>query len=56
MALDALGENCMFRQETVDFVLRCQNGNGGFARADLGISTLENTFQAVSIIQKLAET
>jgi hypothetical protein len=55
MALDALGENCKFRQETVDFVLRCQNGNGGFARADLGISTFENTFQAVSIIQKLAE-
>jgi hypothetical protein len=55
MALDALGENCEFRPQTVDFVLRCQNGNGGFARADLGISTFENTFQAVSIVQKLAQ-
>lgn len=55
MALDALGKNCRFRRQTVDFVLRCQNGNGGFARADLGISTFENTFQAVSIMQKLAQ-
>jgi len=54
MALDALGENCKFRPQTVDFVRRCQNANGGFARADLGISTFENTFQAVSILQKLA--
>lgn len=54
MALDALGEDCEFRPQTVDFVRRCQNANGGFARADLGISTFENTFQAVSILQKLA--
>ena len=54
MALDALGENCKFRQQTVGFVCRCQNANGGFARADLGISTFENTFQAVSVLQKLA--
>lgn len=54
MALDALGENCKFPSQTVGFVRRCQNANGGFARADLGISTFENTFQAVSIIQKLA--
>lgn len=54
MALDALGKTCRFRLQTVDFVHRCQNANGGFARADLGISTFENTFQAVSILQKLA--
>ena len=54
MALDLLGESCVFRPQTVDFVRRCQNANGGFARADLGISTFENTFQAVSILQKLA--
>jgi len=54
MALDVLGKNCKFRPQTVDFVHRCQNANGGFARADLGISTFENTFQAVSILQKLA--
>jgi hypothetical protein len=53
MALGVLGENCNFPQQTVDFVLGCQNANGGFARADLGISTFENTFQAVSILQKL---
>jgi len=51
MALDALQENCRFPSQTVDFVLRCQNANGGFARADLGISSFENTFQAVSIMQ-----
>jgi len=54
MALDALGENCRFPSQTVDFVLSCQNANGGFARADLGISTFENTFQAVNAMQKLA--
>ena len=54
MALDTLGENCKFPSQTVNFVRTCQNANGGFARADLGISTFENTFQAVSIIQKLA--
>jgi len=54
MALDALGENCKFPSQTVNFVRTCQNANGGFARADLGISTFENTFQAVSIIRKLA--
>jgi hypothetical protein len=55
MALSALGQNCKFPSQTVDFVRRCQNANGGFARADLGISTFENTFQAVSIMQKLPE-
>ena len=54
MALAALGENCRYPAPTVDFVRRCQNGNGGFARADIGISTFENTFQAVSILQKVA--
>jgi hypothetical protein len=53
MALDALGEHCGFPSQTADFILRCQNMNGGFARTDLGISTLENTFQAVSVMQKL---
>jgi hypothetical protein len=53
MALDALGEKCRFPSQTVDFVLRCQNANGGFARADIGISTFENTYQAVNVLQKL---
>jgi hypothetical protein len=53
MALDALEQDCRFPSQTVDFVLRCQNANGGFARTDLGISTFENTLNAVSIMRKL---
>jgi len=56
MTLDLLGENCRFPSQTIDFVLKCQRGNGGFARSDLGISTFENTFHAVSIMQRLALT
>lgn len=54
MALDALGNKCRFPSQTIDFVMGCQNSNGGFARADLGISTFENTYQAVRILKKLA--
>ena len=53
MTLDLLGENCRFPPQTIDFVLRCQRDNGGFARSDLGISTFENTFQAVSVLRRL---
>jgi len=53
MTLDLLLEKCRFPQKTADFVLKCQRANGGFARTDIGISTLENTFQAVKILQKL---
>jgi len=53
MALDTLGQDCRFPSQTADFVLRCQNINGGFARTDLGISTFENTLNAVSIMRKL---
>lgn len=56
MALDALGKKCRFLSQDIDFVLECQNSNGGFARADLGISSFENTFQAVSILKKLAQS
>jgi len=51
MTLDLLGEDCRYPAQTIDFVLRCQNANGGFARSDLGISTFENTFQAVSVLR-----
>jgi len=54
MTLGLLGESCRFPSQTMDFVLKCQRSNGGFARSDLGISTFENTFQAVSIIHRLA--
>lgn len=56
MALETLKENCRFPAQTVDFMLRCRNANGGFARSDLGVSTFEYTFQAVSVAQKLAST
>jgi len=53
MTLDLLGEKCKYPSQTIDFVLGCQNINGGFARSDLGISTFENTFQAVEVLRKL---
>jgi hypothetical protein len=53
MALDLLGETCKYSSQTIDFVLKCQNKNGGFARSDAGISTFENTFQALSILKVL---
>jgi len=53
MTLDLLGKNSRFPSQTTDFVLKCQRANGGFARADMGISTFENTFQAISILRKL---
>ncbi|MEM2118546.1 MAG: prenyltransferase/squalene oxidase repeat-containing protein [Candidatus Bathyarchaeia archaeon] len=53
MTLDLLGKNCRFPSQTTDFILKCQRANGGFARSDLGISTFENTFQAVSVLRKL---
>jgi hypothetical protein len=51
--LDLLGEKCSYPQRTIDFLLQCQNSNGGFARSDLGISTFESTFQAISILKNL---
>jgi hypothetical protein len=53
MTLDLVGESCRFPSQTVDFVLKCQRGNGGFARSDLGISSFENTFQAVTVLRTL---
>jgi hypothetical protein len=54
MTLDLLGGTCRYPSQTTDFLLRCQNKNGGFARSDLGISTFENTFQAVELLRKLS--
>jgi hypothetical protein len=51
--LNLLGENCKHPSQTINFVLKCQNKNGGFARSDMGISTFENTFQALSILKVL---
>lgn len=54
MALHVFKQDCRFPSQTVDFLLRCQNANGGFARADLGVSSFESTFQAVSVMHNLA--
>jgi len=53
--LDLLGENAKYPEKTAKFVFRCQNPNGGFARSDLGISTFEDTFYAVTILQKIGK-
>jgi len=42
--LKVLNRQPNFPVETINFVLRCQNANGGFARSEIGISTLEDTF------------
>jgi hypothetical protein len=51
MTLNLLGEKCRYPSQTIDFITKCQNNNGGFARSDLGISTFEYTFQAISAMK-----
>ncbi|MGQ9550832.1 MAG: prenyltransferase/squalene oxidase repeat-containing protein [Candidatus Bathycorpusculaceae bacterium] len=51
--LTLLGEQAKYPEKTAESVLKCQNSNGGFARSDLGISTFEDTFYAVSILQMI---
>jgi hypothetical protein len=47
------GEKSRYPTQTIDWILKCQNKNGGFARSDLGISTFEDTYYAITILQKL---
>jgi len=49
--LNLMGEHVRHPEKTTQFVLKCQNSNGGFARSDLGISTFEDTFYAVSALR-----
>jgi len=51
--VELLGEHARYPEKTAELVLKCQNSNGGFARSDLGISTFEDTFYAVSILQMI---
>ena len=51
--LELLGEHARYAASTVEFVFKCQNLNGGFARSDLGISTFEDTFFAVSVLKTI---
>jgi hypothetical protein len=53
--LNLLGERLRYPKQTVELVLKCQNANGGFARSDLGISTFEDTFYAVSVLQTISK-
>jgi hypothetical protein len=52
--LELLGERLGYPEETAEFVLTCQNLNGGFARSDLGISSFEDTFFAVSVLKMIS--
>jgi hypothetical protein len=51
--LELLGEHARYPEKTAELVLRCQNLNGGFARSEVGISTFEDAFYAVSILRKI---
>ncbi|MEM3770664.1 MAG: prenyltransferase/squalene oxidase repeat-containing protein [Candidatus Bathyarchaeia archaeon] len=53
--LNLLGESLRYPKQTAELVLKCQNANGGFARSDLGISSFEDTFYAVSILKTIEE-
>jgi len=47
-------EEPLYPEETVSFILGCQNANGGFRRSlEHGISSFEYTFQAVSSLEML---
>ncbi|MCW4007179.1 MAG: hypothetical protein NWF09_00595 [Candidatus Bathyarchaeota archaeon] len=54
-ALTLLGEKVRYPEQTIEFILKCQNLNGGFARSDLGISTFEDTYYAISVLQIIEE-
>lgn len=49
--LDLLSQHLKYPEKTAQWILKCQNPNCGFARSDLGISTFEDTFYAVSIFR-----
>jgi len=53
-ALRLLGKKPKFTQSHVDFILECQNANGGFRRSIFaGISTLKDTFYAIGTFAEL---
>jgi hypothetical protein len=54
LLLDAMGEKCRYPEQTLFHVLKCHNSNGGFRRSvELGISTFEDTYFALTILRKL---
>ncbi|MEM3627602.1 MAG: prenyltransferase/squalene oxidase repeat-containing protein [Candidatus Bathyarchaeia archaeon] len=52
--LNMLDERLRYPKQTAEFVLKCQNTNGGFARSDIGISTFEDTFYAVNVLKTIS--
>ena len=54
--LSLFDEHMRYPEETGRFVLRCRNQNGGFARSEIGISTFEDTFYAISALQGIVTT
>lgn len=45
-----------YKNETMDFIAKCQNANGGFGRSYAGgISTLENSYYAINVLSVLNE-
>lgn len=53
--LKLLGRRLRYPNQTAELVLKCQNANGGFARSDIGISTFEDTYYAVSVLKTIEE-
>jgi hypothetical protein len=54
MTLDLLGERCKFPEQTIKHAFGCFNSNGGFRRSvELGISTFEDTYYALTVLRKL---
>jgi len=53
-ALGLMGENIKYPKKTASFVFNCRNANGGFSRSEVGISTFEDTFYAVSILRTIS--
>jgi hypothetical protein len=53
-ALEVLGEASLYRPQNLNLIGKFQNRNGGFRRSIfLGISTFEDTFYALSILETL---
>ncbi|MHA1798538.1 MAG: prenyltransferase/squalene oxidase repeat-containing protein [Candidatus Helarchaeota archaeon] len=50
MASHLMNYRPLYLNQSINFIMRCQNNNGGFSRSTLGISTLENTHQAIEVL------
>jgi len=56
-ALEVLDESLRYPKETLKYVVKFQNPNGGFRRSIfLGISDFESTYQALSSIETILKS